>query len=73
MNATIKASLRFTSLGLLQYNKIILHYLGKTKEKQGKGRVTPEFGEYYRRNFIPPNSGCYRSLEIIRPEVKLSG
>jgi hypothetical protein len=23
-----------------------LHYLGKRKEKQGKERVTPEFGEY---------------------------
>jgi hypothetical protein len=27
-------------------NKITLHYLGKRKEKQGKERVTHEFGEY---------------------------
>jgi hypothetical protein len=22
--------------------------------------VTPEFGGYRKRNFIPPNSGCYK-------------
>jgi hypothetical protein len=27
-----------------------------TREKQ---RVTPEFGRYLERNFIPPNSGRY--------------
>jgi hypothetical protein len=44
-DATIKAPLGFTSLGLHIYNKITLHYLEK-KEKQGMKRVTPEFGEY---------------------------
>jgi hypothetical protein len=28
------------------YNKLTLHYLGKREEKQGKERVTPEFGGY---------------------------
>jgi hypothetical protein len=27
-------------------DKITLHYLGKRKEKQGKERITPEFGGY---------------------------
>jgi hypothetical protein len=37
----------FILLGLLiDINKIALHYLGKRKEKQGKERVTPKFGEY---------------------------
>jgi hypothetical protein len=38
------------------YNKLTLHYLKKEKGKQGR-RVTPEFGGYYKRNFVPPNSG----------------
>jgi hypothetical protein len=37
-------------------NKITLHYLDKKGEKE---RVTPEFGEYYKINFIPPNLGCH--------------
>jgi hypothetical protein len=36
MNATTKAPLGLTSLGLRQYNKITLHYLEKREEKQGK-------------------------------------
>jgi hypothetical protein len=36
-----------------------LHYSGKREEKQVQERVTPEFGGYQQRNFIPPNSGCY--------------
>jgi hypothetical protein len=46
MNATIKLPLRLTSLGLRQYSKITLHYLGKREGKQGKERVTPEFDGY---------------------------
>jgi hypothetical protein len=33
-------------------NRITLHYFLK-EEKQVKERVTPEFGGYYKRNFIP--------------------
>jgi hypothetical protein len=32
---------------------------GKNRKEDDKERVTPEFGEYSKRNFIPPNSGCY--------------
>jgi hypothetical protein len=41
------------------YNKINIHYLETTKreEKQVKKRVTPEFGGYYNRNFIPQIQG----------------
>jgi hypothetical protein len=48
MNATIKVPLRFyfTRLTPGHKIKIILHYLGKRKEKQGNERVTPEFDEY---------------------------
>jgi hypothetical protein len=40
--------------------KIILYYFGKRVEKKERKRITPEFGGYQKRNFIPPNSGCYR-------------
>jgi hypothetical protein len=33
---------RFTGI----YNKITLHYLEKRIDRQGKERVTPEFGRY---------------------------
>jgi hypothetical protein len=34
---------------------------GKNKgaKKKRKKKVTPEFDGYKKRNFIPPNSGCY--------------
>jgi hypothetical protein len=35
--------------------------------------VTPEFGGYQKRNFIPPNSGCYKSNPLNRnlaPEIQ---
>jgi hypothetical protein len=35
----------------------------KQKEKK---RVTPEFGEYWRIKFIPPNSGCYKPIPFKR-------
>jgi hypothetical protein len=59
MNVTIKASLgfNFTKLRTYIYNKITLHYLGKREEKQVKERVTPEFGGYRKRNFIPQIKG----------------
>jgi hypothetical protein len=38
-------------------NKITLHYLGKRKEKQGKERVTHEFGEYEKKNLYPQIQG----------------
>jgi hypothetical protein len=66
MNATIEASLGFyfTMLKTYIYNKITLHYL--EEEKQVKERVTLEFGGYLKRNFIPPDSGCYRSNPLNR-------
>jgi hypothetical protein len=33
--------------------------------KRRKKKVTPEFGGYYKRNFIPPNSGCYNFYHIL--------
>jgi hypothetical protein len=51
---------RFTPI----YNKITFLYLEKREWKQRKERVTTKFGGYYKRNFIPPNLGCY-----IRPFV----
>jgi hypothetical protein len=41
----IFSRVQFSRLTLI-YNKITLHYLEKRKEKQGKERVTHEFGEY---------------------------
>jgi hypothetical protein len=32
---------------------------GRIEEERERKKVTPEFGEYWRRNFIPPNSGRY--------------
>jgi hypothetical protein len=48
------------------YYKIIVHYLEKRDEKQVKKRVTPEFGEYHKRNFIPLNLGCYSIEDLAR-------
>jgi hypothetical protein len=31
-----------------------------------KKRVMPEFVEYWRRKFIPTNSGCYKSNPLYR-------
>jgi hypothetical protein len=42
------------------YIKVSSLFLGKREGKQGNERVTLEFGGYQKRNFIPPNSGCYR-------------
>jgi hypothetical protein len=50
-----------------------LHYLEKRVEKKESKRVTPEFGGYQKRNFIPPNSGCYKSNPLNRnlaPEIQ---
>jgi hypothetical protein len=46
------------------YNKITLHYL--EEKKQVKERVTLEFGGYLKRNFIPPDSGCYKGRGRVR-------
>jgi hypothetical protein len=38
--------------------------------------VTPEFGRYRKKNFIPPNSGCYKSNPLNRnlaPEIQEEG
>jgi hypothetical protein len=45
MNATIKATLGFyfTSFTPIYNNSLLLE---KRKEKQGKERITPEFGRY---------------------------
>jgi hypothetical protein len=41
------------------YNKVNVNYLEtkKREEKQVKKRVTPKFGGYYKRNFIPQIQG----------------
>jgi hypothetical protein len=41
---------------------------GKNKgaKKKRKKKVTPEFDGYKKRNFIPPNSGCYKSNPLNR-------
>jgi hypothetical protein len=39
---------------------------GKNRKEDDKERVTPEFGEYSKRNFISPNSGCYKSNPLNR-------
>jgi hypothetical protein len=65
MNATIKASLGFyfampkTHIYIYIYNKVNVNYLEtkKREEKQVKKRVTPKFGGYYKRNFIPQIQG----------------
>jgi hypothetical protein len=54
------------------YNKIIIHNLEK-REKQVKERVTPEFGEYLKRNFIPLKSGCYNRTVSGAPGKNDSG
>jgi hypothetical protein len=46
--------------------KIILYYFGKRVEKKERKRITTEFGGYQKRNFIPPNSGCYKSNPLKR-------
>jgi hypothetical protein len=46
--------------------KIILYYFGKRVEKKERNRITPEFGGYQKRNFIPLNSGCYKSNPLKR-------
>jgi hypothetical protein len=33
--------------------------MNKGAKRRRKKKVTPEFGGYYKTNFIPPNSGCY--------------
>jgi hypothetical protein len=48
---------QFSRLTLI-YNKITLHFFRKRKEKQGKERVTPEFGGYLKNNFIPQIQGA---------------
>jgi hypothetical protein len=68
-DATIKDSFRAVFLLGLRiyiyiYNKITLHGLKQRVEKKGRKRVTPEFCGCQKRNFIPPNSGCYRRKTI---------
>jgi hypothetical protein len=36
----------------------------KSRERQ---EITPEFGSHLEKNFIPPNSGCYRSAHQDEP------
>jgi hypothetical protein len=36
--------------------------MGRRSETGREKRVTPEFGEYWRQKFIPPNSGRYREF-----------
>jgi hypothetical protein len=43
----------FITLKTYIYNKTTLHYLGKREEKQVKEKITPKFGRYRNRNFIP--------------------
>jgi hypothetical protein len=33
--------------------------MNKGAKRRRKKKVTPEFGGYYKRNFIPQNSWCY--------------
>jgi hypothetical protein len=35
-------------------------------KRRRKKKVIPEFDGYYKRNFIPPNSGCYKSNPLNR-------
>jgi hypothetical protein len=48
------------------YNKITHLYLEKRDGKQRKEWVTHEFGGYYKRNFIPPNSRSYKPNPLNR-------
>jgi hypothetical protein len=54
----------FTKLKTYIY-KIILHYLGKREEKRRTERVTPEFGGYWKRNFIPQIQGVTNLTPLI--------
>jgi hypothetical protein len=38
--------------------------MGRRSETGREKRVTPEFGEYRRRKFIPPNSGRYKPTPL---------
>jgi hypothetical protein len=38
--------------------------MGRSETGREK-RVTPEFGEYRRRKFIPPNSGRYKPIPLV--------
>jgi hypothetical protein len=40
--------------------------MNKGAKRRRKKKVTPEFGGYYKRNFIPSNSGCYKSNPLNR-------
>jgi hypothetical protein len=35
--------------------------------KKREKKVTPEFDGYKKRNFIPPNSGCYKAPVHLPP------
>jgi hypothetical protein len=37
---------------------------GRRSETGREKRVTPEFSEYWRRKFIPPNSGRYNGPRV---------
>jgi hypothetical protein len=50
----------------LHKKKNIPPLFGKEKEYAREKRVTPGFGGYRKRNFIPPNSGCYKSNPLNR-------
>jgi hypothetical protein len=47
----------------------------KSRKERSKERkkVTLEFGEYWRRNFIPPNSGRYKPIPLKESRPRRSG
>jgi hypothetical protein len=38
---------------------------GRSEKERERKKETPEFGEYWRRNFIPPNLGRYKGTREI--------
>jgi hypothetical protein len=47
--------------------------MNKEAKRKGNKKVTPESDGYLERNFIPPNSGCYKSNPLNRnlaPEIQ---
>jgi hypothetical protein len=65
-DATIKAPLGFYFTRLTYKKQNNSPLFGKRVEKKERKRVTPEFGGYWKRNFIPSNLGCYIKLHVIR-------
>jgi hypothetical protein len=46
--------------------------MGRRSKMGREKRVTPEFGEYRRLKFIPPNSGRYKVKWVFHPLVMIA-